>query len=178
MKTPAVAQQVVGMLVQQTQTSAALQLVDDLRNKQGSIARVRLVGADPVLAANQVTGGREQQPRAVTVADRPTHVRRKHRMQVREHHGVYLPFCHPQPRQAVEQARRWTLTAAGWRQRCQQRLGPRHDQDVHPVLLHQQDARSHLDLIVTVRAQPLAPGAPRRGAEQRATIELARPAGH
>ncbi|MNJ50423.1 hypothetical protein D3C77_456950 [compost metagenome] len=99
-------------------------------------------------------------------------------MQVREHHGVYLPFGQTQAGQAVEQAMGRALTAASRRQRRQQGVGPGHDQDVQVVLLHQQYPRRQLDLIVAVRAQPLAPDAPRRRAEQRTAVELAGLAGH
>ncbi|MNJ77284.1 hypothetical protein D3C77_747440 [compost metagenome] len=60
MKAPALAQHVVGMLVDQVQTATALQLADDRRDEQCAVARVWMTGAGPVLAADQIVRRGEQ----------------------------------------------------------------------------------------------------------------------
>ncbi|MNE31015.1 hypothetical protein D3C80_1245600 [compost metagenome] len=137
-----------------------------------------MVRAHPVLTADQVTRCRKQQSRRIAFADGMAHLRREHGVQVGKYHSVYLRLFHTQPGETFQQAQGRALAAAGARQRCQQRIGTRHDQGVQAVLLHQQHPGSQFDFVVVVRAQPLDPGAARGRTKQGAAIEPAGAACH
>lgn len=74
METPAFAEKIVALFINQLQASTIAQLSDDLRYEPGTVAGMRVLGAQPLPPSGQVTSHGKQQPGGVALPYRQLHI--------------------------------------------------------------------------------------------------------